>query len=164
MAGVNDSLSFSLSGYNQLRAREGVRYRYYNDLGPRTGNCTWGVGTLAHFGICTDAELNRKVTITDVNSALAHHVHKLERYVRRKVNNHPLTQAQFDGLISFSYNVSDPSSVMESANNGDMKAVRDKMLKYVYVFKHDKHGRKVGAPRILQPLYNRRLQESAPFK
>ena len=164
MAGVNDHLSFSPSGYGQLRTREGVRYRYYNDLGAHKGNCTWGVGTLAHFGVCTDVELKRQVTANDVNRALAKHVRKLESYVRKKVNSHPLTQAQFDGLISFSYNVASPSSVMESANNGDMKAVRDKMLKYVYVFQHDKHGRKVGAPYLLPPLYHRRLEESAAFK
>ena len=164
MGGINDHLSFSSSGYGQLRNREGVIYRYYNDLGSHKGNCTWGVGTLAHFGVCTDEELKRQVTSDDVNSALAKHVHKLEKYIRKKVHNYPLTQAQFDGLISFSYNVADPSSVMDSANNGDIKAVRDKMLKYIYVFKHDKQGRKIGAPYILPPLYHRRLEESAAFK
>lgn len=43
MAGVNDSQSFSTAGYGQLRIREGVVYRYYNDLGPHSGNCTWGL-------------------------------------------------------------------------------------------------------------------------
>ncbi|MBT0728177.1 hypothetical protein HGT73_12485 [Rosenbergiella australiborealis] len=71
MAGINDSLPFSSSGYSQLRTREGVRYHYYNDLGPRAGNCTWGIGTLAHFGICTEEELKRPVSSTDVNNALA---------------------------------------------------------------------------------------------
>lgn len=164
MAGINDPLSFSSSGYSQLRTREGVRYNYYNDLGPRAGNCTWGVGTLAHFGICTEEELKRPVSRTDVNNALAKHVQKLERYLRGKVNKHPLTQAQFDGLISFSYNVSDPSPVMELANRGDMDGVRSTMLKYVYVFNHDKNGKKVGPPRLLPALYSRRLEESSAFK
>ncbi|MCX8955759.1 glycoside hydrolase family protein [Erwinia psidii] len=137
MASVNDSLSFSTAGYGQLRIREGLVYRYYNDLGPHSGNCSWGVGSLAHFGVCTDEELNRPVTASDINTALAKHVHKVERYIRRKISHHPLTQAQFDGLVSFIYNVSDPSAVMETTDRGDMKAVHDKMLQYIYVFKHD---------------------------
>ncbi|KAB8310134.1 lysozyme [Erwinia endophytica] len=164
MAGVNDSLSFSTAGYGQLRIREGVVYRYYNDLGPHSGNCTWGVGTLAHFGVCTDAELKKPVTASDINTALARHVHKVERYIRRKVPHHRLTQTQFDGLVSFIYNVSDPSAVMDAADRGDMKAVHDKMLQYIYIFKHDAKGRKVGNPKILAPLYKRRLEEAAPFR
>ncbi len=164
MAGVNDSISFSTKGYGQLRIREGVVYRYYNDLGPHAGNCTWGVGTLAHFGVCTEEELKTHVTTQDVNTALARHVHKVEQYVRRKVRHHRLTQAQFDGLVSFTYNVSNPSSVMEAADRGDMKAVYDKMLQYIYVFKHDAKGHKIGKPKILPPLYKRRLEEAAPFR
>ncbi|QKJ89278.1 hypothetical protein PMPD1_4380 (plasmid) [Paramixta manurensis] len=70
----------------------------------------------------------------------------------------------FDGLVSFSYNVSNPSAVMEAADRGDMNAVYNKMLQYIYVFKHDAKGRKTGKPRILPPLYKRRLDEAAPFR
>lgn len=104
------------------------------------------------------------MTASDINTALAKHVHKVERYIRRKVPNHRLTQAQFDGLVSFIYNVSDPSAVMDAADRGDMKAVHDKMLQYIYVFKHDAKGRKVGNPKILASLYKRRLEEAAPFR
>ncbi|WP_370256454.1 glycoside hydrolase family protein [Erwinia sp. 198] len=119
---------------------------------------------MAHFGVCTEEELKTHVTAQDVNTALARHVHKVEQYVRRKVRHHRLTQAQFDGLVSFTYNVSNPSSVMEAADRGDMKAVYDKMLQYIYVFKHDAKGHKIGKPKILLPLYKRRLEEAAPFR
>ena len=164
MSGINSSLSLSTSGYGLLRIREGVVYHYYNDLGPHAGNCTWGVGTLAHFGICTEEELKTHVTEKDINTALAKHVHKVEKYIRRKVTHHRLTQEQFDALVSFCYNVSNPSSVLAAADHGDMKMVYDKMLQYVYVFKHDAKGNKIGKPKILAPLYKRRLEEAAPFR
>ncbi|MFT4270842.1 MAG: glycoside hydrolase family protein [Pantoea sp.] len=164
MTGVNDSLSMSMEGYGNLRIREGVVYRYYNDLGPHAGNCTWGVGTLAHFGTCTEAELKTVVTTKDINAALSRHVHLVERYIRKRVSHTKLTQAQFDALVSFSYNVGNPASVMESADKGDMESVRKKMLQYIYIYKHDARGHKVGRPKILAPLYHRRLEESAPFK
>lgn len=53
---------------------------------------------------------------------------------------------------------------MEAADRGDMKAVYDKMLQYIYVFKHDAKGHKIGKPKILLPLYKRRLEEAAPFR
>ncbi|MEB5707862.1 lysozyme family protein [Pantoea anthophila] len=73
-------------------------------------------------------------------------------------------QIWFDGLVSFIYNVSDPSAVTDAADRGAMKAVHDKMLQYIYVFKHDAKGRKVGNPKILAPLYKRRLEEAALFR
>ncbi|WP_158781671.1 lysozyme [Pantoea sp. BAV 3049] len=164
MSGVNNQLSFSASGYRDLRLREGVIYHYYNDLGPDKGNCTWGVGTLAHYGTCTEAELRKSVTINDINTALATHVHQVERYIRLKVPHYPLTQQQFDALVSFCYNVGTPASIMAAADRGDMKAVHDKILKYVYVYKHDAKGHRTGKPRLLASLYKRRLDEAAPFK
>jgi len=91
------------------------------------------------------------------------HPFQTEKY-SDKAQNHRLTQAQFDGLVSFSYNVSNPSSVMAAADRGDMKAVYDKMLQYIYVYKHDSKGHKIGKPTILAPLYRRRLEEAAPFR
>lgn len=53
---------------------------------------------------------------------------------------------------------------MAAADRGDTKAIHDKMLNYIYVYKRDAQGRKVGKPQILAPLYQRRLEESAPFQ
>lgn len=139
MTGVNDSLSMSMEGYGNLRIREGVVYRYYNDLGPHAGNCARGVGTLAHFGTCTEAELKTVVTTKGINAALSRHVHLVERYIRKKVSHTKLTQAQFDTLVSFSYNVGNPASVMESADKGDMESVRKKCSS-ISIFINMMHG------------------------
>lgn len=37
------------------------------------------------------------------------------------------------------------------------------MLQYIYVYKHDAKGDKVGKPKVLAPLYHRRIEESVPF-
>ncbi|REE21546.1 hypothetical protein B0G71_4724 [Paraburkholderia sp. BL27I4N3] len=47
MPGANDSMRMSAAGYAALRFNEGVVMRYYTDA-PANGNCTWGIGTLAH--------------------------------------------------------------------------------------------------------------------
>lgn len=46
----------------RMRATEKAVYRYYNDMGKNKGNCTWGIGILAHKGVCSEEELGRKVS------------------------------------------------------------------------------------------------------
>ncbi|WP_233592565.1 hypothetical protein [Erwinia psidii] len=53
---------------------------------------------------------------------------------------------------------------MEAAHRGGMKAVYDKMLQYIYIFKHDAKGHKIGKPTIPPHLYRRKLEEAAPFR
>jgi lysozyme len=58
----NSKLRTSAFAKARMRERENPIYRYYDDGGrPGRGNCTWGIGTLAHRGACTDEELKRSV-------------------------------------------------------------------------------------------------------
>lgn len=102
--------------------------RYYNDA-PINGNCIWGVGTLAHFGPCTPAELHRAVLPEQVNAILTARVHDAERLVRATVTEHALTQAQFDAAVSFAYNPTNRNTreALDPANRGDMEAVAQNM-------------------------------------
>jgi lysozyme len=81
--------------------REGAVLRYYNDV---ANNCTFGIGTLAHFGRCTDDELRRPVTLADIHAQLATGVRAAEGAVKSHVKDHELTQDQFDALVSYTYN------------------------------------------------------------
>lgn len=68
-----------------------------------------------------------------------------------------LTQAQFDALVSFVYNVGIPAfkhgTVPQKLNDGDFKAATDTMLRYI----HDQGG-------AVDPvLANRRASEVAQF-
>ncbi|MCX8955964.1 hypothetical protein EHW66_01975 [Erwinia psidii] len=71
--------------------------------------------------------------------------------------HHRLTRARWS-------HASNPSAVMEAAHRGGMKAVYDKMLQYIYIFKHDAKGHKIGKPTIPPHLYRRKLEEAAPFR
>ncbi|WP_238541299.1 glycoside hydrolase family protein [Burkholderia gladioli] len=155
----------SAAGYAQLRVNEGVVMGYYNDA-PRNGNCTWGVGTLAHLGPCTADELQRTVTPEQVNAELRTRVQDAERKVRAAVNAHPLTQAQFDAAVSFAYNsaTANTRTTLAPANQGNMAAVADHMSRNVMVTPRDANGRPTGPARLSRGLVTRRQRESAPFR
>lgn len=161
---ANENMHMSSTGYAALRNSEGVRMRYYNDA-PVNGNCTWGAGTLAHYGPCTAEELRRPVTAQQVDSELHQRVQEAERLVRRSVNRTPLTQAQFDAAVSFTYNSTTFNSrwVLEPANAGNMGEVANRMRQSVMVYQHDNHGRRVGHGHVNTGLVHRREREVQPF-
>ncbi|WP_343050171.1 hypothetical protein [Burkholderia guangdongensis] len=47
---ANEGMRLSEAGWTALRIREHAIMAYYND---QANNCTYGVGTLAHYGPCT---------------------------------------------------------------------------------------------------------------
>ncbi|WP_429441582.1 glycoside hydrolase family protein [Paraburkholderia youngii] len=129
--------------------------RYYNDA-PINGICTWGVGTLAHFGPCTPAGLQRAVLPEQVNAILTARVHDAERLVRATVTEY----------ASFAYNSTNRNTreALDPANRGDMEAVAQHMSLNVMVTPRDRRGRPIGSPRRSQGLVNRRVRESATFR
>jgi lysozyme len=159
---ANTSKHLSPAGWNALRHREHAVLHYYNDI---ANNCTFGVGTLAHHGSCTDEELRRRVTAADVNTQLNAHVRTVEAAVRRQVHDHELTQEQFDALVSFTYNTGShgASSTLAAANRGNDTEVARHMAQHVYVHPRDAHGRRLPAIRI-PGLATRRGEEAAPFR
>jgi lysozyme len=42
----------SAEGLQRIRGTESVKYEYYNDMGKNKGHCSWGIGILAHRGVC----------------------------------------------------------------------------------------------------------------
>jgi lysozyme len=161
---ANENMHTSAAGYAALRANEGVVMHYYNDA--RTnGNCTWGVGTLEHYGPCTQEEMRRTVLPQQVDGMLHQRVQEAERIVRATVDQHPLTQAQFDAAVSFAYNSRTPNirNALEPANRGDMAAVGQQLMRNVYVHPRDAQGRSTGLGRLNPGLVNRRRREAAPF-
>ena len=63
-----------------------------------------GAGILAQKGICSREALLRKVTLTDVDKEFDRRVAEAGRYVIRAINKVALSQAQFDALVSLTYN------------------------------------------------------------
>lgn len=137
---------------------------HYDDA-PIGNNCTWGVGTLAHYGPCTAEELRRPVAASQVDAFLTERVQDAERAVRRIVRDHQLTQAQFDAAVSFAYNSTsfNTRQTLAPANQGDMTRVAANMARNVMVHPRDRDGRPTGPARLSSGLVARRQRESRPF-
>lgn len=163
--GLNDNMQMSADGYAALRTSERVVMHYNND-NPVNGNCTWGIGTLAHLGPCTQEELQRTILPEQANAVLAARVHDAERMVRRTVTDHALTQAQFDAAVSFAYNsrTRNIQQALTPANRGDMAAVADHMMQNIIIIPRDRNGKQVGRAQISRGLIHRRQREAAPFR
>jgi lysozyme len=159
---TNETLQMSAAGLALLRRREGMILSYYNDV---ANNCTFGIGTLVHVGPCTLEELNRPVTVDQVNIQLSTRVRAAEAAVKRRVRNTELTQAQFDSLVSFTFNVGATGArrVLDAANTGNAQGVVRRMSDTVYVRPRDAAGRPLQPIRV-PGLVNRRAEEAAAFR
>jgi lysozyme len=157
----NESKRLSSAGWADLRRREGAVMNYYNDV---ANNCTYGVGTLAHLGFCSPEELQRPVSVAQVNAQLATKVRLTEQIVRRNVRNHERTQEQFDALVSFAYNSGEGGSrdTFVAADSGNNALVASNMALCVYVHPRGAQGHRM-PPRRVNGLVNRRREEAAPF-
>jgi GH24 family phage-related lysozyme (muramidase) len=160
----NSKLGMSTAGKSRLRAREKQNYFYYDDGGkPGRGNCTWGVGTLAHRGPCTAEELKMPVSAAQVESAFASKISEAEGIIRRRVTRQQLTQDQFDALVSFVYNAGGRGarSALERIDDGDLKSAAKSMSNTIYMtVKTAKGSKRV----VARGLISRRAEESAPFR
>lgn len=98
-------------------------------------------------------EDNRKFSADEVDAILAADLQRFERGVEKFVTV-PLTQGQFDALVSFSFNVGlgtlQRSTLRAKLNRGE--SAEDEFLKYC-----------MAGGKILKGLQNRRIDERAMF-
>src|SRR5271166_894987 len=117
-------MRLSKAGQDALKVREGVRLKAYLDS---RGIPTIGVG---HTG--PEVQLGLVWTDTQVDEVLAKDVGWAEDEVNRMVTV-PMTQNQFDALVSFTFNVGksgfDHSSALHDFNYAVAKAAND-LLKW----------------------------------
>lgn len=158
-AGTNDNLSMSPDARKRMRRREVDVFSYYDDMGPGKGNCTWGSGILAHRGPCAKDELGKSVSQAEVDAEFSRRVAKAERAVRRNVTTQALNQAQFDALVSLTYNAGErgASGTFDLVDSGDLKGAADNIAKMV---KTTVKGKKV----VARGLIPRRAEEAARFR
>lgn len=142
-----------------MRRREVDVFKYYDDMGPGKGNCTWGAGILAHRGPCTKDEIGKMVSQAAVDAEFSRRVAKAERDVRRNVTQQALTQAQFDGLVSLTYNTGaqGASGTYDLVDSGDLAGAAANI---VTLIKTTVKGKKV----VARGLIPRRAEEAAPFR
>lgn len=148
----------SLEAKSRMRTTERAVYKYYNDMGKNKGNCTWGAGILAHRGVCSEEELAKKVSVTSVETEFERQVAVAERGVKHNVLVE-LNQAQFDALVSFTYNAGayGSSDTYAFLNRGDFAGAASNISSMTKV---KVKGKKVVAPGLIR----RRAEESAPFR
>lgn len=157
----NITMKISPQGRARLRATEKAIYRYYNDMGKNKGHCTWGVGILAHKGVCTKEELGKKVSVEMVDQEFERKIAETEGIVRRNIKV-TLNQAQFDALCSLAYNAGakGSSTTFNYVNKGDFAGAAANMALMIKVQVVEKGKKKY----VIAPgLIKRRAEESAPF-
>lgn len=136
-----------------LAHHEGVRTKPYRDC---VGLWTVGVGHLIGDGKTLPPEWNKTFTLEEVYAILAKDVERFERAVSRLIT-HPLTQNEYDALISFVFNLGagclQRSSLRQKLNRGDKEGAIESWLKY------NKAGGK-----IIKGLDTRRKDEVALFR
>ena len=154
----NAHMHMSLEAKARMRSTERAVYKYYNDIGKNKGHCTWGAGILAHRGVCSEEELGKKVSVTSVEIEFERRVGAAERGVKRNVFTQ-LNQAQFDAIVSLTYNagVQGSSDTYAYVNRGDFAGAAMNISKMIRV--------RIGGRLVVAPgLIKRREEESAPFR
>jgi lysozyme len=138
-------LGISDTGLNIIKRHEGLRLKAYKDA---VGKTTIGYGHTA------TAETKKEITEKEAEVLLRKDVAAAEAAVRQWIKV-PLTQNQFDALVSFTYNVGPSalarSTLLKKLNSGD-KAVAAEFLKWT----------KAGG-RALPGLQSRRTEEMKLF-
>jgi lysozyme len=104
---------------------------------------------------CTPQEAMRKYSMEEVNEILKADLARFERGVATYCPV-PLTQGQFDALVSFSFNVGlgtlQRSTMRQKVIRGDMAGAAEELLKYC-----------MAGGKILKGLQKRRIDERAVF-
>lgn len=153
-------MRISDSGLRLIAGFEGFVGRLYNDP---AGHCTIGYGHLLHLGACgngCDEELPYANGITEAEGLVLLRV-DARRFVScvSHLVTVPLTQNQFDALVSFAFNVGcggfGSSTLLGMLNEGNYGAVCARLRRWVYGY---------GSREVLPGLVRRREAECELFE
>jgi lysozyme len=126
--------TLSPAGTSFIARFEGYRDALYNDpAAPH--NATIGFGHMVHTGPISGSEPVKKVTRAQALKLLEADCAKAAAAVKKHVKA-PLTQAQFDALVSFTYNCGEgslqESTLLKKLNAGDYSAVPTELGKWTH--------------------------------
>lgn len=141
-----DRLTTSLSGIDLIKQWEGWRARAYL--------CPAGIWTIG-YGHTKTARRGMKISRKTGETLLSQDLQAFENCINRLVKV-PLSQNQFDALVSFVYNVGagafSQSTLLRVLNEGNKRAAADQLLRWVH-----------GGGRKLPGLVRRRQAERKLF-
>lgn len=145
--GVGGVTYVSTQGIEHTAEKEGLVYHAYPDPG------TKGVPWTICYGHTKGVRPGMTATQAQCEAWLAEDLYVAERAVQRHVRV-PLTQGQYDALVSFVFNVGEgqfrTSTLLRLLNQGDYKGACDQFPRWVYANK-----------RVLDGLVTRRTEEQA---
>ena len=122
-------MKISNNGLNLIKQFEGLRLNAYDD---GVGVWTIGYGTIKYPN-GTLVKKGDKITQTQADQYIANDVATFERSVNMLVNV-PLTQNQFDALVSFTYNLGatnlNASTLLKKLNAKDHKGASAEFQKW----------------------------------
>jgi len=137
----------SSKGLELIKEFEGCRLTAYN--------CASGVLTIGYGHTGPDVFNGQSISMDEAESLLVQDLHRFERAVREVVTV-PLTQNQFDALVSFTFNVGagalSSSTLLRLLNAGDYEGAAGQFSRWVN-----------GANGPLPGLVRRRAAEQALF-
>ncbi len=158
-ASASSMMTTSAEGLAAIRHHEGFSSHLYTD---QAGHTTIGVGHLVHRGGINGSEparFQRGISAQEADELLAEDVKKFEKAVLRNVSV-PLSQGQFDALVSFTFNLGTgalrSSSLLRKLNQGDYSGAAQEFASWNKV--------RIGGNLVPSPgLSARRADETARF-
>jgi len=141
------NMSLSSAGLKMIEKYEGLRLTAYQDSG--------GVWTIGYGHTGSDVKPGQTITQAQAEQLLQRDVATAEKAVRSQVKV-PLTQGQFDALVSFTYNCGagtlQKSDLLAKLNAGDYAGAQAAFGKYVHA-----------GGQVLPGLVTRRQEEANMF-
>lgn len=136
------SMKLSSSGFAHIRKFEGFSAKLYNDGETKShGHCTVGYGHLVHKKVCdakkypSEKPFIKGISKGKASVLLRKDVGWAEKVVNRAVTV-PLTQNQFDALVSFTFNVGSGnftgSTLLKLLNKGSYTKAAEEFKKWKY--------------------------------
>jgi len=119
-------MKISEKGLNLIKQFEGLRLEAYL--------CSAGVPTIG-YGHTRGVKLGQTITQEQADAFLSEDIHEFELAVQRLVFV-PITQNQFDALVSFVFNVGignlKKSTLLKKLNEGDVVGAANEFNKWVF--------------------------------